>query len=145
MAMFDPLDIASDSTLTLDDRPLWLIGLLQSAMWMAWVRTVCGRLKSDIRVDPDFAFYAFPLAPDVLERVDRVESVEDSALTLRVSPGRQVFHATHSDFPPCCRRNDCQRTPAQGADGAHGNHTSGYLLWRNPAHVVCLERRVMTM
>ena len=115
MAMFDPLDIASDSTLTLDDRPPWLIGLLQSAMWMAWVRTVCGRLKSDIRVDPDLAFYAFPLAPDVLEGVDRVESVEDSALTLRVSPGRQVFHATHSDFPPCCRRNDCQRTPAQGS------------------------------
>jgi N-6 DNA Methylase len=64
MRMAPAEDIASDTTLTLDNAPLWLFGILQSAMFMAWVRAVSGRLKSDIRLTPDIAYNAFPF-PDL--------------------------------------------------------------------------------
>jgi hypothetical protein len=60
MAMFGPDDIAHNSTLLLADPPLWLFGVLQSAMFTAWVRTVCGRLKSDVRIEADLGYNAFP-------------------------------------------------------------------------------------
>jgi len=66
MVIVEPEVIAGDTTLTLTGAPLWLFGILQSAMFMAWVRTVCGRLKSDIRLAPDLAYNAFPF-PDVDE------------------------------------------------------------------------------
>jgi hypothetical protein len=64
MAMFGPHDIAADSVLAIDGAELWLFAILQSAMYMAWVRSVCGRLKSDIRMSPDIAYNAFPF-PDL--------------------------------------------------------------------------------
>ena len=83
MAMFEAEDIAHDSTLALSDPPMWLVGVLQSAMWMAWVRTVCGRLKSDIRVDPDLAYYAYPFGEDLLAKRDQVEACTHAMFAVR--------------------------------------------------------------
>jgi hypothetical protein len=66
MVMASPDIITHDSTLTADGAPLWLLAVLQSAMWLAWVRTVGGRLKSDLRITPDIAYNAFPF-PDLDE------------------------------------------------------------------------------
>jgi hypothetical protein len=41
--------IVGDSNLCIPDAPLWLFGVMSSTMHMAWVRYVCGRLKSDFR------------------------------------------------------------------------------------------------
>ena len=60
MALFGPGDIAHNSTLLLPDPPMWLIGILQSAMFDAWIRSICGRLKSDIRIEADMGYNAFP-------------------------------------------------------------------------------------
>jgi hypothetical protein len=60
MAMFSPDDIASDSVLAVDGAQSWLLTLLHSAMFMAWARTVGGRLESRIRLTPDISYNAFP-------------------------------------------------------------------------------------
>src|ERR1019366_2634641 len=41
--------VASDNTLIMPNGTLVHFGVLSSTMHMAWVRTVCGRLKSDYR------------------------------------------------------------------------------------------------
>lgn len=56
--------IAGNKLLTLPAAQMWVFGVLQSAMWMAWVRTVVGRLKSDYSVAPDLAYNAFAF-PDL--------------------------------------------------------------------------------
>lgn len=59
-AFLEPDVIAGNKLITFPGGDLWLFGFLQSAMWMAWVRTICGRMKSDPSVAPGLAYYAFP-------------------------------------------------------------------------------------
>ena len=56
MAFFSPKDIAHDSTLTLAGADEYLFGVLQSAMFAVWAKTVSGRIKSDIRVSPHLSY-----------------------------------------------------------------------------------------
>ena len=44
--------IASNSTLVATDANLYMFGVMTSNVHMSWMRTVCGRLKSDYRYSP---------------------------------------------------------------------------------------------
>jgi hypothetical protein len=52
MAFLEPEVIASDLLIHAEGAALWQFGILCSTMHMAWVRAVCGRLKSDFRYAP---------------------------------------------------------------------------------------------
>lgn len=83
MALFDSTHIASDSVLAIDGAEMWLVGLLQSSMYMAWIRTVCGRLKSDLRMSPDIAYNAFPFPELTAASRDRIGAAADQVLAAR--------------------------------------------------------------
>ncbi|MEP1124154.1 MAG: DNA methyltransferase [Ilumatobacter sp.] len=82
MTYLGPEVIAGNKLLTLEDAPLWLFGILQSSMWMAWVRTIVGRMKSDHSIAPDLAYSAFPW-PDLTpakkaQLTERAQAVLDA-------------------------------------------------------------------
>ena len=52
MGFMDKDVIASNSTLVAINANLYLFGLMISNVHMAWMRTICGRLKSDYRYSP---------------------------------------------------------------------------------------------
>ncbi len=60
MVFADSDVIAHDSTLTIQTDDLYLFGLLHSAMWMAWVRAIGGRLKGDFRISSELTYNTFP-------------------------------------------------------------------------------------
>jgi len=60
MVFAEPDVIAHDSTLTVSDADDYLFGLLHSAMWMAWVRSIGGRIKSDYRISAELVYNTFP-------------------------------------------------------------------------------------
>jgi hypothetical protein len=62
-AFLDGDVIAGNKLITFPDADLWVFGVLQSRMWMAWVGTVAGRMKSDISLAPGLVFSAYPF-PD---------------------------------------------------------------------------------
>lgn len=70
-AFLDAQVIAGNKLITFPGADLWLFGVLHSAMWMAWVRTISGRMKSDISIAPGLAYYAFPF-PDRDRSADRI-------------------------------------------------------------------------
>jgi hypothetical protein len=53
-------NIAADSCLIVPDANLYHFGILTSTMHMAWMRSVCGRLKSDYRYSKDIVYNNFP-------------------------------------------------------------------------------------
>ncbi len=57
--------IASNLCLIIPDATLYHFGVLMSLMHMVWVRTVCGRLKSDYRYSNSIVYnnYPWPLNP----------------------------------------------------------------------------------
>lgn len=52
MGFMDKEVIASNSTLVAENASLCMFAILTSSAHMAWMRTVCGRLKSDYRYSP---------------------------------------------------------------------------------------------
>jgi len=60
MGFIDPDTFTSDSALMSSSATLFHLGVMQSTMHMAWVRTVCGRLKSDYRYSAGIVYNNFP-------------------------------------------------------------------------------------
>lgn len=56
-----PPIIPSDAALVIPDASLDLFGLLTSAMHMAWMRAIGGRLKSDYRYSAGMVYNTFPM------------------------------------------------------------------------------------
>jgi hypothetical protein len=66
------------------DATLFHFGVLTSAMHMTWVRTVCGRLKSDFRYSKKLVYNNFPWPHDGPEQARAtVESAARAVLTAR--------------------------------------------------------------
>lgn len=59
--------IASNLVYVLPDATLYHFGVLTSTMHMAWVRAVCGRLKSDYRYSAGIVYNNYPW-PEPTER-----------------------------------------------------------------------------
>lgn len=60
MGFLPPEVIASTELFTSQDATLYDFGVLTSVMHMAWVRSVCGRLKSDYRYSAGIVYNNFP-------------------------------------------------------------------------------------
>jgi len=60
VSYFNPEFIVSDSCLFLSDASLFHFGVLTSAMHMAWVKQVCGRIKSDYRYSVKLVYNNYP-------------------------------------------------------------------------------------
>ena len=52
--------IASNLVFVIPDATLYHFGILTSSVHMAWMRAVCGRLKSDYRYSKDIVYNNFP-------------------------------------------------------------------------------------
>lgn len=60
MGLFDGHTISSNLNLIIPGATLYRFGVLTSAMHMAWMRSVCGRLKSDYRYSAGIVYNNFP-------------------------------------------------------------------------------------
>ena len=74
--------IASNSTLVATDATLFLFGVMTSNVHMAWMRTVCGRLKSDYRYSPS-VYNNFPWPSPTDEQRQRIEQTAQAILDAR--------------------------------------------------------------
>jgi hypothetical protein len=76
MVFFSKDDIAHDSTITISRATAYHFGVLSSAMFTAWLRTVGGRIKSDLRISIENVLNTFPWPePTDKQRV----AIEDTA------------------------------------------------------------------
>ena len=74
--------IASNSTLVATDASLFLFGVMTSNVHMAWMRTVCGRLKSDYRYSPS-VYNNFPWPNPTDEQKAKIEQTAQAILDAR--------------------------------------------------------------
>ena len=83
MAYLGAGDIATNQLYTIEGAPLWLFGLLQSAMFTLWTRTVGGRLKSDPSISPGSVYNTFPFPNLTAPQQQRVEARAAAVLDAR--------------------------------------------------------------
>ncbi|NTV46760.1 MAG: class I SAM-dependent DNA methyltransferase, partial [Chlorobiales bacterium] len=85
IAFFNKHVIASDSCTAVPNATLYHFGILTSAMHMAWMRAVCGRIKSDYRYSNILVYNTFPFPETVSEKQRaKVEEKAQAVLSARV-------------------------------------------------------------
>ena len=88
LGFMHPSIIASNLALMVPSATLYHFGILSSAMHMAWVRQVCGRLKSDYRYSNRLVYNNFPWPGEATDKQrEKVESLAQHILDLRVECG----------------------------------------------------------
>lgn len=79
-----PDTLVSNAVKIIPNASLYLFGMLNSTMQMAWVRNVGGRLKSDYRYSKDILYnnFPFPLSPTDVQK-QKVETAAQAVLDAR--------------------------------------------------------------
>lgn len=63
LGFVDKNTIISYAAFAIYDAEPWLFALLESKMHTAWIRTVCGKLKTDYRYSSSLGYNTFPVPP----------------------------------------------------------------------------------
>ncbi len=103
--------IAHDSTMTIETSDLYVFGLLHSAMWMAWVRAIGGRLKGDYRISATLVYNTFPW-PDPPSEPQR-ERVIDAANEMLVARANHPGSTLADLYDPLAMPSDLVRAHRQ--------------------------------
>ena len=75
--------IASNKLLIIPDATLYHFGVLTSNVHMAWMRAVCGRLKSDYRYSKDVVYNNFPWPTPTEAQRAKIEQTAQAILDAR--------------------------------------------------------------
>ena len=75
--------VVSDSAFAIYDAPEWLFGILTSAMHMAWVRAIGGRLETRYRYSAGLCYNPFPFPKLTLAKKDEIEDAAWEVLGAR--------------------------------------------------------------
>ena len=78
-------DIVADSCAFVPSADLFHFGVLHSAMHMAWVRQVCGRIKSDFRYSNEIVYNNFPWPKPTEAKKAKVRESAQAVLDARAS------------------------------------------------------------
>jgi hypothetical protein len=79
----DKNTISSDANLLIPNATLYEFGVITSAMHMAWMRYVCGRLKSDYRYSASIVYNNFPWPTPSDKQKKGIESAAQEVLDAR--------------------------------------------------------------
>ena len=75
--------ICTDRIKFLPDATLYHFGILNSNVHMAWMRAVCGRLKSDYNYSKDVVYNNFPWPNATKEQKEKIEQTAQAILDAR--------------------------------------------------------------
>ena len=98
---WSPPVIPNQKLRILPEATLSDFALLTSAMHMAWVRNIGGRLKSDFSYGIGIIYNTFPMPPVPTERLQRLEPYADAVLTARAAhPNATLADLYNPDLMP---------------------------------------------
>jgi hypothetical protein len=84
IGFLQPSVIVSNLVTFIPDATLYHFGILTSNVHMAWVRAVCGRLKSDYRYSKDIVYNNFPWPNPTEKQTTEIEKAAQNVLDNRV-------------------------------------------------------------
>lgn len=93
IGFFNANTISTDLNFIVPEATLYHFGVLTSKVHMAWVRAVCGRLKSDYRYSKDIVYNNFPW-PEVTDQ-------GRSDVKLRIEATAQNILDVRAKYPDC--------------------------------------------
>ena len=96
-----PNVVASNLVLIIPGASLYHFGVLTSNVHMAWMRVVCGRLKSDYRYSDDIVYNNFPWLEPTEAPKSKIEQTAKAILDARANyPDSSLSALYNNDFMP---------------------------------------------
>lgn len=93
--------IPTDLIFIIPDTTKFYFGILTSILHMAWMRLVCGRLKSDYRYSADIVYNNFPWPEANEDQKQKISELAQKVLDARAShPDWSLADLYHPDFMP---------------------------------------------
>lgn len=83
IGFISPEILCSNAVRLIPNATLYHFGILTSNVHMAWVKTVCGRLKSDYRYSKDIVYNNFPWCNPTPEQKSKIEQTAQGILDAR--------------------------------------------------------------
>ena len=83
MNYFHSDTIPTNQVQIIPNAKIYEFGVLESNVHMAWMRAVCGRLKSDYRYSKDIVYNNFPWPTPTAEQVTKIEQTAQAILDAR--------------------------------------------------------------
>ena len=83
IGFLDPYVLSSNLVKVIPNAEIYHFGVLTSNVHMAWVRAVCGRLKSDYRYSKDIVYNNFPWCNPTDEQKKKIEETAQAILDAR--------------------------------------------------------------
>jgi hypothetical protein len=83
VGFMEPEVLSSDLVFIIPDATLYHFGILTSLVHNAWMRVVCGRLKSDFRYSKDIVYNNFPWPTPTENQKARIEQTAQGILDAR--------------------------------------------------------------
>ena len=83
MGLMSPDMLCSDLVFIVPNATAYHLGVLTSNVHMAWVRAVCGRLKSDYRYSKDIVYNNFPWPAPTEQQKAKIEQTAQAILDAR--------------------------------------------------------------
>ena len=83
MGFLSPEIMCSNQVNLIPDATIYHFGILESNVHMAWMRAVCGRLKSDYRYSKDVVYNNFPWPNPTEEQKAKIEKTAQAILDAR--------------------------------------------------------------
>ena len=101
MGFMSPDVMASNLVLIIPDATLYHFGVLESNVHMAWMRAVCGRLKSDYRYSKDIVYNNFPWPSATTEQQTKITQTAQTILDVRAKyPDSSLADLYDPNFMP---------------------------------------------
>jgi hypothetical protein len=116
--------VSSNLNYTIPDATLFVFGMISSAMHMAWVRNVAGRLKSDFRYSSQLVYNTFPWPSDPTDKQKvAIEEAAQSVLDARAAHTEASLADLYDPIamPPDLRK--AHQTLDKAVDAAYGKKT----------------------
>ena len=93
--------ICGDANLLIPNATTYDFGILTSILHMAWMRVICGRIKSDYRYSADIVYNNFPWPETTEEQKQKISDLAQRVLDARAShPDWSLADLYHPDFMP---------------------------------------------
>ena len=83
IGFIDKNTISSNANLLIPNATLYEFGVVTSSMHMAWVRYVCGRLKSDYRYSASIVYNNYPWPSPTVKQKSTIETAAQNVLEAR--------------------------------------------------------------
>jgi hypothetical protein len=120
----DPDDIASTELFTIPTEDRYVFGVLSSTMHNAWIRAVCGRLKSDYRYSAGIVYNNFPWPQGVTDRQRAaIATAAEAVLAARAAHPTQTLSDLYDPISTPAGLVHAHRALDRAVDAAYSRRT----------------------